>query len=259
MPGNFIITPISGAFDVADVRNWLDARLDAFEDPQFPELRRYVLCGVPSEQALQQCIEGRSPSGAFIYLAVNKIVLGQDEYADVHALRSAMDFVVWLTERCRCRITVDGSDADLTDELNRNGARSLYEDDVQIEPRLWDGKLIRVGFFWEVHDTDLPIGTSLEKARQPEPNAEEANTLRYLESGQLYERVDGSARDYFDDHIDVGPAHLLTDGLYVWPADFAYYVRTYHVHVPRAFVMHAKRNNWQVPEVDVAKLPELAF
>jgi hypothetical protein len=194
-----------------------------------------------------------------VVLSRDSISLLQDTWADEHALRSAMDFLVWLTTKYQCTVHIDGYGTDLTEKLNREGAASLYEESVRNTPRLWDGKLIRVGFFWEIHPLYLPATTSLEKARRPEPIPEESDLASYLDAGQLYERHDEMVRDWFDDDIEIGPAHLLTDGLYVWPAELAYYVCTYHVHVPRAFVLHAKRNAWKVPEVDVASLPELAF
>jgi hypothetical protein len=190
-----------------------------------------------------------------------RVFVVQATWADASSLRSALDFVSWLTSIYPCRVRVDGYGTDLTDQLARGGAASLYEDRLRTTPHLWDGNLVRVGWFQELRDLFTGYSTSLVKARRAEASPDEDKVVRYLEAGRLYERRDEIAEDYFDDYPprEIGPSHLLTDGFYVWPADFAYYVRHYHVHVPLAFVMHAKHNHWQVPEVDVANLPELAF
>lgn len=259
MPEDFIITPESAPFDVVRLRAWLDARIDAYEDPFKPGM--FLLNGIPSELHLQRRLSGETRRGALVFVSRDQVDVVQAVWADTHATRSAMDFVVWLTSQYACRICVEHYGNDMTEQLRRDGVESLYEHYVPTTPHLWDSKLVRVGFYWEIHGLDLPNGLSLEKARRPEPDPDVDNIVRYLESGRLYEKHDEIAIDYFDPDFErtIGPSNVLTDGFYIWPADFAFYVRTYHVHVPRAFVMHAKRNGWQVPEVDVASLPELAI
>jgi hypothetical protein len=256
--GDYVITPAQGVFDVEAMRGWLDARIDAYEDPR--EAGQYVLGGAPSEVALENRLAGDRHYGATIFVSPQQVFIFQFTWADKYALRSALDFVVWLTKQASCVVRVNGYGNDLTEQLHRDGAESLYDRDIVETPHLWDGKLVRVGFFWEPHDFGAEFQPSLAKACRPEAAPDEAEVVRYLEAGRLYEQHDEIATDYFDDDArEIGPSNLLTDGFYVWPADFAYYVRTYHVHVPRAFVMHAKHNAWRVPEVDVASLPELAF
>ncbi len=63
------------------------------------------------------------------------------------------------------------------------------------------------------------------------------------------------AKDWLaeDPEVVIGPPHVLTDGAYVWPADLPHYVRNYHVRLPNHFVIHMRRNDFQVPaDVDVA-------
>jgi hypothetical protein len=55
-----------------------------------------------------------------------------------------------------------------------------------------------------------------------------------------------------------GASHLEAIGVGPRTACFsclAYYLRTYHVRLPRAFVIHARNNDYQIPAVDVASLP----
>jgi hypothetical protein len=42
------------------------------------------------------------------------------------------------------------------------------------------------------------------------------------------------------------PRELWTDGVYVWPADLAYYVERYHARLPRSFWYHARDNEWRI-------------
>ena len=260
MTADLDLLPRTGTFNVGAIRDWLDARIDAFEDPQEPN--KYIIKGIPTETAYEARRQGgRMPAGAYVFVAAARVRIRQEEYAGVHEQRSAMEFVTWLFDAQACEVHEIGSRRDLTAQARDRGVPNLYDEDVRQTLPLWAGKLIRVGFFWELdHGVELPFAVSLETARRPEPIPEEPGLIRYLESGQLYERAATSTRDWFDDDgLDIGPPHLLTDGLYVWPADLAYYVRTYHVHLPRAFVVHAQRNHWTPPAVDVASLPELAF
>jgi hypothetical protein len=273
MNANLVITARSGTFDVAMIRDWLDARPDMFEDPCKAD--RYFMCGYPSFAmwAAERRYENpdKFPGRCVAYLAPQRVLLNQ-EMGDATDLRSSMDFLIWLTSHFDCQIRVDGYGDDLTERVAAHGAASLYDDDIRNAPLPWAGTLIGVGFFRELYHGDT-TGSSLELARQPEAIPDEAELVRYLESGELYRRavplsvthpyMDPPAGDSTYDviaaadlgHIDLGPPHQLTDGVYVWPADLAYYLRTYHVRLPRPFIVHARRNGWRVPEVDVASLP----
>jgi hypothetical protein len=57
----------------------------------------------------------------------------------------------------------------------------------------------------------------------------------------------------------IGSPNILTDGLYAWPEDLAYYVEHYNVCLPEEFQQTAIRNNWEVPSnIDIDDL-DLAF
>jgi hypothetical protein len=65
-------------------------------------------------------------------------------------------------------------------------------------------------------------------------------------------------RDVLDPSGDAtieAPRALLTDGVYVWGADLAYYVERYHARLPRAFWHHAHERGWRIPaDLDVSRL-----
>jgi len=267
MSANYIFLT-AGGFDTDRVRGWLEARPDAFEDPMHGGW--FYLCGAPSYAAFLEDKRRKEPErGALACLVVvarEQVILNQ-EYGDAAALRSGLDFATWLTSQFPCSVRIDGY-ADITERVAAEGVASLYPERVRALPLSWSGQLIGIGFYGELPH-GAPQGPSLALARQAQGIPEEAQLVKYLESGQLYRRAvplsethpwleppaGDSTYDWFDTDIDIGPPHQLTDGVYIWPADLAYYVRTYHVRLPRAFVIHARNNDYQVPAVDVASLP----
>jgi hypothetical protein len=42
---------------------------------------------------------------------------------------------------------------------------------------------------------------------------------------------------------------VITDGVWVWPEYLEYYVATYHVELPKAFVRHMEQSSWTAPPV----------
>jgi hypothetical protein len=267
---DLIVTPRHGVFDVGVIREWLDARPDTFEDPR--EENIYYICGYPSSsyRYLDDLLaEQTSRPHACVATLGDEVIYLNQERGGTPARRSAMDFLAWLMGRFDCGIRENGY-ADLSEQVQQGGVPSLYDEDVRTAQLPWIGSLIGVGFFREMYHGDT-TGPSLEVARQREPIPEEEALATYLDSGHLFRRavplsvthafMDPPAGDstydrLADDSIDIGPPHLLTDGVYVWPADLPYYLRTYHVRLPRAFIVHAKRNGWHVPSnVDIASLP----
>ena len=63
-----------------------------------------------------------------------------------------------------------------------------------------------------------------------------------------------------DGHEDIGPLEILSDGVWTWPSDTAYFVEKYRVLVPSDFIQHAERCGWVPPQlVDVMKLKTLLW
>jgi hypothetical protein len=107
-------------------------------------------------------------------------------------------------------------------------------------------KLRRVGFFNEMPHGD-PTDPSLAVSREATADADELLLANYLEAGAVYIATPGLAVDVLDGQTPIGPPNYLTDGLFVWPSDAPYYVRTYHVRFPTEFIEHARANGWLVP------------
>lgn len=112
-------------------------------------------------------------------------------------------------------------------------------------------KLIHVGFFRELAHGE-PTGPSLLEERAATPDPDEARIVAYLKAGELFVGSPGVVRDVLDGSAGIiGSPEILTDGLFAWPADFAYYVERYHVRPPALFHEHMARSQWRVPS-DIA-------
>lgn len=121
--------------------------------------------------------------------------------------------------------------------------------------------LKQAGFFCELnHGDGLPNEPSIHERLDDSVLAEKPNILAYLEAGSIYAIGAGLAFDYFRQskrHV-IDNLMLLTDGTWLWPSDFAYYVRHYHVAVPEAFVTHMKVLGWRPPSLNQEELIALS-
>lgn len=249
-------TPIGRYFELTEIRDWLDARPDTFEDPWRPN--RYLINGYPETAtfALEQTYADSSqrPLGCVVYLSLHEICVIQ-ELGTTASLRSTLAFLTWLTEHYACAVRVDDK-LDLTEQVQRDGIASLYRYDDRTAPLAWESTLIPVGFYADLEHGQV-YGPSIERACRDSAGVDDDRLATYLDGGHVYRRVESTARDVLDGDRPICPAHLLTDGVYVWPADLSYYVRHYHVTLPKAFVIHVQTNTWQVPRyVDLTELPE---
>jgi hypothetical protein len=89
---------------------------------------------------------------------------------------------------------------------------------------------------------------SLRDNISAEPQEHEEEIARYLEQAPGYSGMGKVVGDMLDPSVEVilFPGRN-TDGCFVWPAELAYYVRRYHLRVPRHFVAHMASLNWWPP------------
>jgi hypothetical protein len=256
MAWNLIFQPGDGAFDVAAIRDYLDGQPDIVADPHGTDY--YMVSGRPD--LVQTRWEGRMedpsrfPRGGLIRVSPAQVTLLQ-ESANYLELRSELQFAKWLCDHFKPRV-LDNYGNDITEQCRNQGIESQYLDEVRNLASPWADKLIKVGFFRELDHGDVG-GPSLEESRAEAPGPDEDRTVAYLESGHRLNFSSEVANDWLadDPDVEIGPPHILTDGTYAWPADLSYYVRNYHVRLPKHFVKHIKRNDFQVPaNVDVASL-----
>lgn len=256
MVNNLFMSPTGGDFDVAAIRSYLDAQPDTFADPHGTDF--YIVGGMP--EAVQGLWEERKqdasrfPYAALIEVTPKQVTLVQ-EFANQYNLRSALEFARWMWSRGNL-VVRDHYDRDVTKDARTEGIDALYPDWVKNVPIPWAGRLIKLGFFRELEHGDTS-GASLGESRADTSSPDEDRVATYLDAGHLYMASPKMVEDWLADDPDVmiGPAHILTDGTYVWPADLPYYLRKYHVCLPKHFLMHLARNNFQIPaNVDVGSL-----
>lgn len=90
------------------------------------------------------------------------------------------------------------------------------------------------------------------------PLTKASHIASYLENGVRLLLRGGTTKDVVDPNhpiIDVGGRAVLTDGVWAWPSEAAYYVRKYRMHVHPNFVRHMESSNWKQPEsIDVGSV-----
>lgn len=196
----------------------------------------------------------RFPRCGLVQVTPHQITLVQ-ESADDDELRSVLAFARWMWGHFSFTVH-DSYDRDVTEQCRRDGIEALYPDWVRTMPAPRADELLRVGFFRELNHGDISEA-SLEESRASTALPNEEQLAAYLEKGILLIPSTEVAEDWLADDPDImiGPPHILTDGKYAWPADLPYYVRNYHVTLPKHFVMHVQRSGFQIPaDVDVARL-----
>jgi hypothetical protein len=114
-----------------------------------------------------------------------------------------------------------------------------------------------VGFFRELRH-GLPDGPSLREAMRDESDPFEAPVIAYLRGAATLVTTGRMAQDVLAHVSDIAPLATLTDGEWMWPADLAYYVETYHVRLPAEFLEHAAAHGWQAPKLTSHQLTEAA-
>lgn len=110
-------------------------------------------------------------------------------------------------------------------------------------------KLKTAGFFRELPHGAVD-GPSIREGVASSPQQDEGRIIEYLKNGSLFVASTGIAKDVLDQSAIVGSPHVLTDGVWAWPADLAYYVEKYHVRLPAEFAKHMALNSWAVPLED---------
>lgn len=118
-------------------------------------------------------------------------------------------------------------------------------------------KLHRFGFFPELRHGDED-GISIKTLMSDTARSNEAEQAQYLENGVVLIACAGVVKDVLNPLSGIiGSPHILTDGVWAWPKDLAYYVKKYHVKLPDEFIQHMKNNGWNPPDETEIDLSEL--
>jgi hypothetical protein len=98
---------------------------------------------------------------------------------------------------------------------------------------------------WEGDADSLP---KMRDSLYDFPHPHENDIAWYLEHAPAYAGVGRVVGDVLDPAVKVilFPGSR-TDGVYLWPSELPYYVRTYHLRLPTEFVERMAALNWQPP------------
>lgn len=113
-----------------------------------------------------------------------------------------------------------------------------------------------VGFFSELPHGQ-PDGPSLRAALRDDADPLEPEIVAYLRGGATLATTGRMADDVISSEEDIAPLAILTDGEWMWPADLAYYVETYHVRLPQDFIEHIASQGWEPPSLSRAQLSDV--
>lgn len=113
-----------------------------------------------------------------------------------------------------------------------------------------------VGFFYECFGGSS--GPSLREAIRATSHDNENEMASYLDHGHLFACIMGQARDILSTDHEIagsGDCHILTDGVWAWPAFLSYYLRNYHIELPLELWEQARLSAWMVPfDINLAEL-----
>jgi len=111
------------------------------------------------------------------------------------------------------------------------------------------------GNFYELGFDHHPSAPRIAVWRDRIAIEEKAEILAYLRAGVMFVFSPGVDRDFFDQSRLADTRSLVTDGVYIWPAYFAYYVDNYDIGIPEDFEAHMRACNWTPPDgVDINRL-----
>ncbi|MFI1736567.1 hypothetical protein [Streptomyces sioyaensis] len=111
--------------------------------------------------------------------------------------------------------------------------------------------------FWPER-AGIPDGRIKDSTREiGEPD--EARILAYLETGKDLFLAMGAVGDVLgsDQRILSGES-IATDGEWIWRADLSFYVRNYHIRLPKDFLTRVREHGYRVPDVAKGQLINLA-
>lgn len=117
------------------------------------------------------------------------------------------------------------------------------------------------GFFRELgHGDGHSDEPSIHDRMAMHLRTEKARIVEYLHAGQAFAIAAGFSDDYFQrpHRHSIDSLALLTDGVWAWPSDFAYYVEHYDVAIPSEFVAHMVTRLWKPPTLTQDELMQIS-
>ncbi len=112
-------------------------------------------------------------------------------------------------------------------------------------------KLKRQGFYKEMPHGDKNDPSILQFIRE-KGEIEEERIYQYLKEGIVLISCGGVVEDIINPYNGiVGCPDMLTDGIWLWPGDLAYYVKKYHLKIDKDFIKTMRNNNWHIRYIPI--------
>ncbi|MCS0602198.1 hypothetical protein NX794_13420 [Streptomyces sp. LP11] len=117
-----------------------------------------------------------------------------------------------------------------------------------------------LGFFDDFgYSGELAAGPLLAQV-QASGEPDEARMVEYLDTGHHLTHFMAAGVDVLSGEAHrhtSGCSSLVTDGVWVWRADFAHYLETYHVPLPAAFAARVRGLGYRMPPLVGARFAPL--
>lgn len=116
--------------------------------------------------------------------------------------------------------------------------------------------LVMQGFYKEMdyHKTSLSIYDFIRE----KGDEEEDKICDYLKEGTIVMQSHAKMKDVINhENGTIGHMCLRTDGIWMWPEELAYYVKTYHLKLDDKFIDTMRANDWHIERkllLDYSKL-----
>lgn len=114
------------------------------------------------------------------------------------------------------------------------------------------------GFISE-EDVNIPNAKTLKEMLSYDLNIEKfdrSKIIKYLENGHF---LTGAMSHIYDNEgKSIGNLNYYTDGEYIWPIYYRYYLEKYkNFYIDKYFFEHAKKNNFSINKISKQRMIEL--
>lgn len=110
-------------------------------------------------------------------------------------------------------------------------------------------KLKRQGFYKEMPHGEKSDPSILQFIRE-RGEIDEDRIYKYLKEGIVLVACGGVVEDIINSCNGIaGCPDILTDGIWVWPGDLAYYVKRYHLKLDIDFIKTMRDSNWHIKNI----------
>jgi hypothetical protein len=117
-------------------------------------------------------------------------------------------------------------------------------------------KLQRVGFLKELNNNNVLVDRAKDLTGKPIDFSLKAQIIDYLDSGRGVMTYMSIAMDEAGNLIK--PYKILTDGEWIWPSYFSYFLEKYpDLNIDAGFFEHMRRNNYRIKPLSAAELLEI--